>query len=85
MYSWALIISVGKLKLSRKCSVKPSRISALELYPDLEITVEEEIEKLEQLRWLKSGWQIGCSSVYFNGVEINSPEDVDVWHTKNFQ
>ena len=34
MYSWALIISVGKLKLSRKCSVKPSRISALEQYPD---------------------------------------------------
>ncbi len=61
------------------------RRDALELYPDLEITVEEETEKLEQLRWLKSGWQIGCSSVYFNGVEINSPEDVDVWHTKHFQ
>ncbi len=61
------------------------RRDALELYSDLEVTLEEEIEQLEQLRWLKNGWQIGCSSVYFNGVEINSPEDVDVWHTKHFQ
>ena len=61
------------------------RRDALELYPDLEITVEEETEKLEQLRWLKNGWQIGCSSVYFNGVEINSPEDVDIWHKQNSQ
>ena len=57
----------------------------LELYSDLEITQEETIEQLEQLRWLKSGWQIGCSSVYFKGVEINSPEDIDIWHTKHFQ
>ncbi len=57
----------------------------LELYHDLEITVEEETEKLEQLRWLKSGWQIGCSHVYFKGTEINSPEDVDIWHQQNSQ
>ena len=61
------------------------RRDALELYPNLEVTTEEEVEKLEQLRWLKSGWQIGCSSVYFKGVEINSPEDIDIWHTKHFQ
>ena len=61
------------------------RRDALELYPDLEVTIEEETEKLEQLRWLKNGWQIGCSSVYFNGVEINSPEDVDIWHKQNSQ
>ena len=61
------------------------RRNALELYSGMEVTIEEETEKLEQLRWLKSGWQIGCSSVYFNGVEINSPEDVDIWHTKHFQ
>ena len=61
------------------------RREALELYSNLEVTEEETIEQLEQLRWLKSGWQIGCSSVYFNGVEINSPEDVDIWHTKHFQ
>ena len=61
------------------------RRDALNLYPSLEITQEETIEQLEQLRWLKSGWQIGCSSVYFNGVEINSPEDVDIWHKQNCQ
>ena len=61
------------------------RRDALELYSDLEVTQEEEIEKLEQLRWLKSGWQIGCSSVYFKGIEINSPEDVDIWHKQNSQ
>jgi 3-deoxy-manno-octulosonate cytidylyltransferase (CMP-KDO synthetase) len=61
------------------------RRDALELYPDLEVTIEEETEKLEQLRWLKSGWQIGCSSVYYNGVEINSPEDIVTWHIKNSQ
>ena len=61
------------------------RRNALKLYPSLEITQEETIEQLEQLRWLKNGWQIGCSSVYFKGVEINSPEDVAVWHTKHSQ
>ena len=61
------------------------RREALELYHDLEITVEEETEKLEQLRWLKNGWQIGCSHVYFKGTEINSPEDVDIWHQQNSQ
>ena len=40
-------------------------------------------ETLEQLRWLKSGWQIGCKSVQFNGVEINTPEDVETWQQKN--
>ena len=61
------------------------RRDALDLYTNMEVTVEEEIEKLEQLRWLKSGWQIGCSSVYFKGIEINSPEDVDIWHKQNSQ
>jgi CMP-2-keto-3-deoxyoctulosonic acid synthetase len=41
----------------------------------------ELIEKLEQLRWLKNGWQIGCLSVYFNGVEITTPVDVVKWKT----
>jgi CMP-2-keto-3-deoxyoctulosonic acid synthetase len=54
-------------------------------YPELRIYPEENIEKLEQLRWLKNGWQMGCLSVYFNGVEINSPEDVDTWQQKRSQ
>jgi len=56
---------------------------ALLAYPELRIYPEENIEKLEQLRWLKNGWKIGCKSVYFNGVEINTPEDVISWQIKN--
>ena len=59
--------------------------NALEMYTNLPVEQEEQVEKLEQLRWLKSGWQIGCLSVQYNGVEINSPEDVDTWHSKNSQ
>ena len=55
----------------------------LEMYTNLPVEREEEVEKLEQLRWLKNGWQVGCLSVYYNGVEINSPEDVEEWHKKN--
>jgi 3-deoxy-manno-octulosonate cytidylyltransferase (CMP-KDO synthetase) len=53
--------------------------TALETYPTLRVTQEETVEQLEQLRWLKSGWRIGCNRVYFNGVEINTPEDVEKW------
>jgi len=53
---------------------------ALLRYPTLPVTAEEDIEQLEQLRWLKSGCTIGTQSVYFKGIEINSPEDVDAWH-----
>ena len=59
--------------------------NALEMYPTLQVEQEETIEQLEQLRWLKSGWQIGCLSVYFNGIEINAPEDVELWHQKKLQ
>jgi 3-deoxy-manno-octulosonate cytidylyltransferase (CMP-KDO synthetase) len=51
----------------------------LEFYRTMEVTQEEEVEKLEQLRWLKAGWDIGCSCVDFNGTEINTPEDIDRW------
>lgn len=57
--------------------------TALRMYKKLEIPNEEHIEKLEQLRWLKNGWQIGCLNVNFNGVEINAPEDLEEWHNKN--
>ena len=56
---------------------------ALVAYPSLKVTQEETIEQLEQLRWLKSGWQIGVQSVYFNGVEINTPQDLTDWTNKN--
>ena len=60
------------------------KLNPLHMYHRLNVTKEERVEKLEQLRWLKSGWQIGCLSVYFKGIEINAPEDVDAWH-KNYQ
>ena len=61
------------------------RRNPLEMYTGLPVEREEEVEKLEQLRWLKNGWQVGCLNVQYNGVEINSPEDVNEWHSKNSQ
>jgi 3-deoxy-manno-octulosonate cytidylyltransferase (CMP-KDO synthetase) len=46
---------------------------------------EEEIEKLEQLRWIQNGIEIGCVEVQFNGTEINTPEDLKQWHKQNSQ
>lgn len=60
------------------------RKDTLELYMTYDIEQEEKVEKLEQLRWLKAGWDIGCMRVDFNGIEINAPEDVELWHNKNF-
>ena len=48
---------------------------ALEKYPTLKVTKEEQIEQLEQLRWLKSDWTVGCSYVEYDGIEINDPLD----------
>ena len=56
--------------------------NALQLYNGLFITREENIEQLEQLRWLKNGWDIGILPVTYNGVEINSPEDAEEWNRR---
>ena len=56
---------------------------ALEMYPTLKVTKEEETEQLEQLRWLKSGWSIGCSYVKFDGIEINHPTDAAKYNIRN--
>ena len=58
------------------------RRNALQMYSSLAIPLEEEVEKLEQIRWLKAGWDIGCLKVNFNGVEINTQHDLDQWNTK---
>ena len=58
---------------------------ALTMYPILKKTEEEDIEKLEQLRWIKNGWQIAVNHVQYKGTEINAPEDVKAWHNKNSQ
>ena len=54
----------------------------LEFYSTMPVTVEEQIEQLEQLRWLKGGWDMGCLPVEFNGIEINTPEDLRSWQNK---
>jgi 3-deoxy-manno-octulosonate cytidylyltransferase (CMP-KDO synthetase) len=45
---------------------------------------EEEIEKLEQLRWLQNDVKIAVAEVEFDGIEINTPSDLEEWHKKNF-
>jgi CMP-2-keto-3-deoxyoctulosonic acid synthetase len=45
--------------------------------------IEEDIEKLEQLRWIQNGIKIGVVEVEFDGIEINSPQDLKDWHNKN--
>lgn len=44
---------------------------------------EEDIEKLEQLRWIQNGIKIGVVEVEFDGIEINTPEDLEKWHKNN--
>ena len=55
--------------------------NALEMYHTLQVPQEEQIEKLEQLRWLKGGWDMGCLKTEFAGMEINTPEDLKSWQT----
>jgi len=59
------------------------RRNSLEIYPNMLVELEERVEKLEQLRWLKNGWDIGCLHVDFDGIEINTPEDLKSWNLKN--
>lgn len=58
------------------------RRDALQLYSNLPTPLEEDVEKLEQLRWLKSGWDVGCLKVDFNGMEINTPEEAAEWNLR---
>ena len=51
----------------------------LNRYADLKIYPEEEIECLEQLRWIQNDVKIGVVEVEFNGSEINTKEDLEKW------
>lgn len=44
---------------------------------------EEDIEKLEQLRWIQNGIKISVVEVEFDGVEINTPDDLEYWNRLN--
>ena len=45
--------------------------------------IEETVESLEQLRWIQNGVRIGVSKVNFNGLEINTPQDLLNWKNEN--
>lgn len=51
----------------------------------LDIPLEEKVEKVEQLRWIKHGYKIGIKkvSVPTGFVDINLPKDVDTWYATN--
>jgi len=40
---------------------------------------------LEQLRWLQNNYTMSVYEVTFNGMEINTPEDLTEWHKQNSQ
>jgi 3-deoxy-manno-octulosonate cytidylyltransferase (CMP-KDO synthetase) len=56
------------------------RRDVLEMYKHLPACPEENIEKLEQLRWLQHGYRIAVTPVEFTGLEINTQNDLDRWH-----
>jgi 3-deoxy-manno-octulosonate cytidylyltransferase (CMP-KDO synthetase) len=56
---------------------------AKKMYEVTEKFIEEDIEKLEQLRWIQNNIKIGVTPVAFNGIEINTPEDLELWKTTN--
>jgi 3-deoxy-manno-octulosonate cytidylyltransferase (CMP-KDO synthetase) len=62
---------LGMYKFSRKILSK---------YLSLQIPPEEKSQNLEQLRWLRSGYNIGCVYTDFDGIEINTKDDVRRWH-----
>ena len=55
----------------------------LENYTNLKIYPEENIERLEQLRWIQNDVKLGVVEVEFNGIEINTEEDLNKWQEQN--
>jgi len=54
----------------------------LNSYSSLKVYPEEEIERLEQLRWIQNDVKMGVVEVEFNGIEINTKEDLDKWQKR---
>jgi 3-deoxy-manno-octulosonate cytidylyltransferase (CMP-KDO synthetase) len=57
---------------------------AKNLYEVTEKFAEEDLERLEQLRWIQNYVKIAVTSVEFNGIEINTPEDLKQWKKANY-
>jgi len=54
---------------------------ALIRYRTLKKFPEEDLESLEQLRWLQNGIAVAVANTNFSGMEINTPEDLAAWRT----
>ncbi len=52
------------------------RRSELQRYPSLEVTIEEQLESLEQLRWIKAGYTIGALGINDNSRSIDVEADL---------
>ena len=48
----------------------------LQHYTDLEVTREEQLESLEQLRWIKAGYTIGALGIDHTSRSIDVPADL---------
>jgi 3-deoxy-manno-octulosonate cytidylyltransferase (CMP-KDO synthetase) len=59
------------------------RRSVLLDYPNLPPSIPEVTESLEQLRWLSAGYKMKVVEVRFDGVEINCPNDLQLWEQKH--
>ena len=55
------------------------RMNALRQYKRIDQGVFEQIEKLEQLRWLENGFRVFARKTTPIKGEINTPEDYDFW------
>jgi len=56
---------------------------ALKDYHSWETSLYEEIESLEQLRWIENEVPISVYETQFDGVEINTVADVHAWNLRN--
>ena len=55
-------------------------VDKLEKYLTWKPSEHEEHENLEQLRWFQYNTRIAVTRVDFNGIEINTPEDMEKWN-----
>lgn len=61
----------------------PEALDEYSGYTSLHIPEEENKEMLEQIRWLKNGINVYATHVDFEGIEINTPEDLEKWKLNN--
>lgn len=80
----------GKIELSEKCfqhiGIYGYRMKTLQSICQLSPSFLEEIEGLEQLRWLENGYEIYTGISNFDSLAIDSPEDlkkIEKWQSKN--